>query len=70
MGTTLPPGAQALVDSLVGTFIGGNRSEVLRFIVVSWLSDHWTMVLEVGRRDEASREPAITTEPEEPIHAD
>lgn len=35
--TTLPPGAHALVDGLVGTFYGSTRSEVTRFIILHWL---------------------------------
>lgn len=38
--TTLPPGAHALVDDLVGTFIGSTRAEVLRYIVVSWVTSN------------------------------
>jgi hypothetical protein len=40
MSTSLPPGAAALVDDLVGTFVGNRRAEVLRFIVTSWLVEH------------------------------
>jgi len=38
--TSLPPGAQLLVDSQVGGLLGSTRSEVLRFIVVSWLTSN------------------------------
>jgi len=40
VGTTLPPGALAIVDSLVGTYLGSSRSEVMRFIALSWITDH------------------------------
>ena len=40
VGHTLPPGVLVLVDSLVGTFLGNSRSEILRFITISWLTDH------------------------------
>jgi len=49
VGTALPTGSLALVDSLVGTFIGNTRSEVLRFIVASWLTQNITIVKAVGR---------------------
>ncbi len=52
VGATLPPGALVLVDSLVGTFYGNTRSEVLRFIVASWLTQNITMVQAVGKREE------------------
>ncbi len=45
--TTLPPGAHALVDSLVGTFYGSTRSEVARFIIVSWLHGSMASVTQV-----------------------
>ncbi len=48
--TTLPPGAGALVDSLVGTFIGSTRSEVLRFIILSWITQNHTTALTVGKK--------------------
>lgn len=51
-GLTLPPGARALVDSLVGTFIGATRSEVLRFIVASWLTEHIATVEAIGKKQE------------------
>lgn len=40
----MPPGAAALVDGLVGTFYGSTRSEVLRFMVVSWITEHHAAV--------------------------
>lgn len=40
MATSLPPGAQLLVDALVGSFLGSSRAEVLRFMAVSWITDH------------------------------
>lgn len=48
--TSLPPGAQLLVDDAVGSFLGATRSEVLRFIVVSWLSDHHALLKSIGER--------------------
>lgn len=48
MGLTLHPAALAIVDSLVGTFIGSTRSEVVRFIVVSWITDHQTSIKDIG----------------------
>lgn len=48
VGTTLPPGALALVDSLVGTFIGGTRSELLRYIVISWITNHYTEIKSIA----------------------
>ncbi len=48
--TTLPPGAHALVDSLVGSFLGGTRSEVLRYIVLSWITEHYATALAVGKK--------------------
>ena len=48
VGTTLPPAATAIVDSLVGTFVGENRSKVLRFIVVSWITEHMGTVIHLG----------------------
>lgn len=47
-GTTLPPGAQMIVDSLVGSFLGNSRSEVLRFIVISWITEHHAAVKAIG----------------------
>lgn len=52
VGATLPPGSLALVDSLVGTFVGNTRSEVLRFIVASWLTQNITLVGQIGRRSD------------------
>lgn len=52
VGTTLPPGALALVDSLVGTFIGGTRSEVIRFMVISWITGHIATIRELGKQYE------------------
>lgn len=52
VGTTLPPGALYLVDSLVGTFVGNTRSEVMRFIVASWLTENLTVVKVIGHRVE------------------
>jgi hypothetical protein len=46
---TLPPGALAMVDSLVGTFIGGTRSEVVRFMTISWISDHHAFIHQLGK---------------------
>ena len=40
VGLTLPPGALKIVDGLVGTYVGSTRSEVLRFIVISWIVEH------------------------------
>lgn len=55
---TLPPGALALVDDLVGSFLGANRSEVLRFIVISWLTEHHTGVKQLGEnRSQAEARP-------------
>lgn len=48
VGCTLPPGALLLLDSLVGTFLGATRSEVLRFILLSWLTEHHTEVNQIG----------------------
>jgi len=48
MGMTLPPGALAIVDSLVGTFLGSTRSEVLRFIAVSWITDHHAGIQQIA----------------------
>ena len=50
---SLPPGAAALVDSLVGSFCGSTRSEVLRFIVVSWITEHHAAACAVGKKDRA-----------------
>jgi len=47
-GLALPPGSLLLVDSLVGTFLGNTRSEVLRFIVASWLTENITLVRDIG----------------------
>jgi hypothetical protein len=47
VGLTLPPGALALVDALVGTFVGSTRSDVLRYVVISWLTDHHAFVRDV-----------------------
>lgn len=47
MGLTLHPAALAIVDSLVGTFIGNTRSEVVRYIVVSWITDHQALIKNV-----------------------
>jgi hypothetical protein len=44
MATTLPPGAQLLVDSMVGTLFGSTRAEVLRFMAISWISEHYAAV--------------------------
>lgn len=44
LSTSVPPGAAALVDGLVGTFYGSTRSEVLRFMVVSWITEHHAAV--------------------------
>lgn len=52
LSTSVPPGAAALVDSLVGTFYGSTRSEVLRFIVVSWITEHYAAVGAVSRKKE------------------
>jgi hypothetical protein len=48
MTTTLPSGAAALVDSMVGTIYGGTRADVLRFMITSWFTvdnlraiEHW-----------------------------
>jgi hypothetical protein len=51
LSTSLPPGAALLVDSLVGTFYGSTRSEVLRFMVVSWITEHHEAVLAVGKKE-------------------
>lgn len=48
VATTLPPGALALVDSLVGTFIGNTRSEVTRYMVISWLTEHIAFVRDIS----------------------
>jgi hypothetical protein len=48
--TNLPPGAGLLVDSLVGTLYGSTRSEVLRFIVLSWITEHYATALAVGKK--------------------
>lgn len=48
IGTTLPPGARELVDALVGTFIGRNRSEVVRFIICSWITEHHTGIKQIA----------------------
>jgi hypothetical protein len=50
VSTSLPPAATALVDSLVGTFYGTTRAEVLRFIVQSWLTTNIAAVSAVGKR--------------------
>jgi hypothetical protein len=47
VGFTMPPGAATLVDGLVGTFLGSTRSEVLRFIVVSWITDHHAEIKQI-----------------------
>jgi hypothetical protein len=47
VGFTMPPGASTLVDGLVGTFLGSTRSEVLRFIVVSWIADHHAEIKQI-----------------------
>lgn len=52
LSTSVPPGAAALVDSLVGTFYGSTRSEVLRFIVVSWITEHHAAVCAVRKEQE------------------
>lgn len=49
VGTTLPPGALALLDSMVGTFLGSTRSEVLRFITVSGLTDHIVVARDITK---------------------
>jgi hypothetical protein len=51
LSTSVPPGAAALVDSLVGTFYGSTRSEVLRFIVVSWITEHHATVCAVRKKE-------------------
>lgn len=51
--TNLPPGAGLLVDSLVGTLYGSTRSEVLRFIILSWITEHYATALAVGKKDRA-----------------
>ena len=51
VGVKLPPGAIAIVDSLVGTFLGATRSELLRFIVISWLADNMTEIAEIAPKD-------------------
>lgn len=51
--TNLPPGAGALVDNLVGTLYGSTRSEVLRFIVLSWITEHYATALAVGKKTTA-----------------
>lgn len=67
-GTTLPPGAGRMVDALVGGLLGATRSEVLRFIIVSWLTDHHGTVsalMNDGRRDrpvQTARELANSAE--------
>lgn len=48
--TNLPPVAGALVDNLVGTLYGSTRSEVLRFIVLSWITEHYATALAVGKK--------------------
>lgn len=55
VGTTLPPGALALVDALAGTFLGSSRSEVLRFIVVSWITDHHAEIKQIGALERTPR---------------
>lgn len=50
-GLTMPPGALAQIDALVGTFVGSSRSEVLRFIVVSWLVEHHTEINAIAWRN-------------------
>jgi hypothetical protein len=46
--TNLPPGAGLLVDSLVGTIYGSTRSEVLRFIVLSWITEHHATAIAIS----------------------
>jgi len=55
VGTTLPPGALMLVDSLVGTFLGSTRSELLRFIVIEWLVTHHLEVKEIAESKKAPK---------------
>jgi len=38
------------VDNLVGTLYGSTRSEVLRFIVLSWITEHYATALAVGKK--------------------
>lgn len=52
VGCTLPPGALVLVDAMVGTFYGNTRSEVLRFITVSWLTEHIAAVSAITKDDD------------------
>ena len=52
VGLTLPEGALVMVDSLVGTFFGSTRSEVLRFIVVSWICENRALVAKPTARQE------------------
>lgn len=56
VGTALPPAAVALVDSFVGSFIGATRSEVLRFIVVSWLTEHHSLAQDLSAAKSDSEE--------------
>lgn len=49
VGYTLPPQALTLVDGLVGTFYGSTRSEVLRFITVSWLTTNIAAIREIAK---------------------
>jgi len=38
--THIPPGCAFLIDDMVGTTYGETRSEVLRFIVINWTTEH------------------------------
>lgn len=72
VGCTLPPGALAILDSLVGTFLGTSRSELTRFIVVSWITDHHTEIKNIAEaRAEQMRKKStgapLVTDKEEPI---
>jgi hypothetical protein len=51
VGLTLPRGAQVLVDALVGSLLGNSRSEVLRFIVVSWITDHYAAIGQIMKKE-------------------
>lgn len=54
VSTSLPPGAAVLVDALVGTFYGSTRAEVLRFIVISWITANHATVCAVAQPEKKS----------------
>lgn len=50
VGTQLPEGATAIIDALAGSYLGKTRSEVLRFIVLSWITEHHVCIKDFQTR--------------------